>query len=541
MHALAQRAIDAGCAAGASYVDVRLTHTVTESLTGAHSMYTTVLDASEDGGLVAENHPCLGTVQLMMGFGVRAFVHGYWGFASSPYWTADEASKLGIEAARQAVTNASVGAPRSAELGPAPSVRNGRWIMPGIDPFTVSVDEKIDLLQTIVDLASQGDRRLYANLGWRADERGPIATLQCWREERVFASSDGASYTQVRYRTRPRAEGFGLDIDYQMFEQRLGQAKWTLDPHYARGWDSLRNVSWDTVIPQLIDEARRSRPPEARAAAVGGVHPVEVGAYDVVLDARPAAAIVANTFGLATELDRALGYEADASGTSFLGPDPLEFLGTRVAADGVTITADRTAPGTLGMCMWDDEGVPAQKFPLVTDGILVDYQTNRECAQTIAPWYATRGMPVQSRGCALATTALDFPLIMRPNLVLSPGRNAVGVAEMIKNITRGIYIPSATVDVDMQANGGILNADNPFDPPREIRNGRLGAAIRGLGVLFNARDFWKSVTVLGGLETAELVNFQEVKGQPAQTAVSGVTAVPLTARKLACVDIRRLV
>lgn len=541
MHALAQRAIDAGRAAGASYVDVRLTHTLTEELSGARSVYTPVLDATEDGGVAAEYRPRPGTPQLIMGFGVRAFVHGYWGFASSPYWTADEASQLGLEAARQAMTNASVGAPRSADLGSAPSVRNGRWIMPGIDPFTVSVDEKIDLLQTIIDLAAQSDRRLLADMewAWEANSDGPIAILQCWREERVFASSEGMSYTQVRYRTLPLVSEFRLSINEMMFDNIMGSAEWTLDPHYARGWDSIRDVPWATVIPRLIDDARRHHHDVATMGTTHGTRPVEVGVYDVVLAATVTAAMIANTFGLATELDRALGYEANASGTSYLGPDPLRVLGTPVAADNVTITADRTASGTLGMTMWDDEGVPAQKFPLVTDGVLVDYQTNREYAQTLAPWYAKRGVPTQSRGCAVATTALDFPLSMRPDLIVSPGHETIHVEDMIKNIARGIYIPSASVDVDMQVKNGVINADTPTNPPREIRNGRLGSAITQLGVAFNTRDFWKNVTTLGGIETAQLSNVREVKGQPAQMAMSSVTAVPVTVQKLACFDIRR--
>lgn len=538
MQTLAKRAVDAALAAGATYADARLTRTLTQDLTGAWSGGARLMDPGDPNDLLTYV-PSLGTQQVIMAIGVRAFTHGYWGFAASPYWTADEAAQLGTEAAQQASTNASVGAPRSADLGPAPSVREGQWTMPGIDPFSVPIDEKLDFLQTLTDLVAQSDRRLHAEFGWSGyGENGvPSLFLRCWREERVFCSSEGASYTQVRYRTLPLGAHIALVVGYGLFDDDSGTATWELKSRWGRGWESIRDVPWATVIPQLIERARAERP-DPLTAQRRNASPVDVGLYDVIFGAAPTAQLLANTIGLATELDRALGYEANASGTSYLGPDPLALLGTPVAAEAVTITADRTIPGSMAMTMWDDEGIPAQRFPLVQDGILVDYQTNREQAQALAPWYAKQGRPAQSRGCASGTTALDFPITMRPDMTLSPGRSAVTVSDMVRDTQRGIYIRSASINVDMQAKNGIVMW-NPMEPPIEIRNGKLGAPLTYLGISFNSLGLWKNVIALGGAETAQSMIVSERKGQPAQDAMSEVSAAPMLVKQLPCFDLRK--
>ena len=66
------------------------------------------------------------------------------------------------------------------------------------------------------------------------------------------------------------------------------------------------------------------------------------------------------------ELDRVLGMEANFAGTSFLTLDKLRNL--RYGSDLVNIVADARqehGPG-LGTFAFDDEGVPAQCTPIIT-------------------------------------------------------------------------------------------------------------------------------------------------------------------------------
>ena len=250
------------------------------------------------------------------------------------------------------------------------------------------------------------------------------------------------------------------------------------------------------------------------------------------MSASAAAKLVYQTLGVATELDRALGSEANADGTSYLGPDPLRWLGTPVAAPFVTLTANRVTPGGLATTQWDDEGVAAQTFPLITEGVLVDYQTTREQAQWLAPWYATHGMPVQSRGCAIAETGLACPLQQSPNFVLSPGREAVSEADLIRDTAHGVYVAGdCQLLVDFQRRTGVL-----LGALRAIDQGTLGPLLENAAVQFTSAEFWQHVVALGGPATAETFLASQTKGQPSQTSLTNVTVVPLKVKDCAIVN-----
>jgi len=527
MHALARQTIDAAMAAGATYADARLTHTLTETYTpGGRGAW----DGPASVPLVFREGVTFGSPTLIMGIGVRAFVNGYWGFASSPYWTATDAPRLGREAASQSLANAKSGAARDAVLGSVPIVKDGHWIMPGIDPFTVPVDEKIDFLQTMIELVYQSSRHYGAAIA------GFDYSLQLKREERVFASSEGASYTQVQYRCKPNTLAPLLEVGYSepWFERdttRMGKSGWAVPPLYARGWDLVRNLKLDTDIPRIMEEARREGHSERTPEKA-----VDVGRYDIVFDASSAGQLLAQTLGVATQLDRALGYEANAGGTSYLGMDPLEFLGTSVAADTVNVTADRTTPGALATTPWDDEGIAGEAFPLVRNGVLVDYQTTREQAAWLAPWYAKRGMSVQSRGCARASTALDTPMQMTPNLTLAPGKASVSIEDMIKDTKRGLLFVAGGADMDHQVKNGVFSS---VVKPREIRDGRLREAVSNVGVLFSSLELWKHIVAIGGPGTESTSVAEYAKGQPTQYGDCNITAVPLKVTNLAIIDISR--
>jgi TldD protein len=524
MHTLGQQAVDAAMASGAAYADVRLTHTVSESYIGGIRER---LDYPADIPLVYRQGVMWDQPQLIMGIGIRAFVRGYWGFASSPLWTPDEAARLGQEAARQARTNAQAAAPREVQLGTVPVVRNGAWIMPGTDPFTVPVDEKIDWLQTMLELAYQHDRFESAST------QGLVLTL--WREARAFVSSEGSSYSQIGYRCP-----FGqLEVNYGgdhfgQFPQVSGEAEWSQDALWARGWDGLRDINLDTLVSRLVAEARH----HAATDRDPGKKSVDVGKYDIVFDVDPVGQLLHGTLGVATQLDRSLGYEADAAGTSYLGPDPFQFLGTAVAGPNVTLTANRTTPGALATTHWDDEGIAAQSFPLITDGVLVDYQTTREQAHMLASWYEKRGMTVQSRGCARAATALDEPIQMMPNLILSAGHETMSVDDMIKETTRGVYFPRGSLQIDQQVRTGVFQGA-PHNLPREIRNGKLGQALVDAGVLFTSLNLWKKVVALGGSDSAKTTDRREYKGQPSQLGDCTVTAVPIKVKDCSVINYKR--
>ena len=98
------------------------------------------------------------------------------------------------------------------------------------------------------------------------------------------------------------------------------------------------------------------------------------------------------SIGHATELDRALGYEAAYAGTSFATIDKLGSL--QYGSPVMNVTGDRTAVHGLATVGYDDEGMAGQSWRLISGGVLVGYQLDRRMAQL-------KGFG-RSNGCAFA-------------------------------------------------------------------------------------------------------------------------------------------
>ena len=138
-------------------------------------------------------------------------------------------------------------------------------------------------------------------------------------------------------------------------------------------------------LPRLIEEAYLS----------AGAENIVPDRYDVVVDARVMAQLVGRTIGVAAELDRVLGFEANAGGTSYLAP-PAEMLGTfQLGPELLNVRANRSRPEGLATIRWDDEGVEPEEYDVIRDGVLVDYHTTRDLAGELRDWYAARGRPAR--------------------------------------------------------------------------------------------------------------------------------------------------
>jgi len=447
-----------------------------------------------------------------LGFSVRALVKGYWGFVGiDGVVTADIAAAAGRDAATQAAL-AARGKPRVAELASTPVV-TGTWTMPvAIDPFTVSLEEKADVIGALND----DIERLHDGVGV-----GTLLTLS--KQHRIFASSDGSYTTQTLYHT-----GGSLSVTVPR-DWRSG-----LSGHRSADVFSVAGAGWEYVqqagvavrdaAPQLIEDALGSRRPK----------PVEVGRYDIVFDAKAIANILGTSIGVATELDRAMGYEANGVGTSYLD-DPLAMLGTyKVGSPQLTVTANRSMPGCAATVQWDDEGVVPRETTLITDGILTDYQTTREAASWLAPYYQQHGTSVVSNGCAGMYEATDFMRQHSPNLVMRPGPHALSFADLVKNTKRGLAIVGGDWFVDQQ----LLNGTGSGEIVYEIVNGKLVGTISGAQVVYRSPNFWKGLVALGGATNAQTFGHWRVRDSYRGTFHS-ITAVPVLITGVAVTDLTR--
>jgi TldD protein len=500
---LVQHAVAIARQEGAQYADARFTYTISH-------MY-----KLGDSGLEDGEHT---------GIGIRALVDGYWGFTASPSTDVATVERLARRAVAQARVNAKGSVAKAVDMGEIPKV-TGQWSTPvAIDPFTVPMEEKHAFLRYWEECAQSA--------GVNIDQ---IRTyLQFTRQERVVATSDGSCFSQRLYES-------GGQMTVILGSDRSGSSPLMIDgiDMSGQGWELFLNAD----VPQQLSTMRERFALELKLRS--SARSAAVGRYTVVCDGATMAELLGATLGTALQLDRALGYEANAGGTSFLD-DPLAMLGTfKVASPLVNVTANRSRPTQLATTKWDDEGIVPQDCTLVKDGVLVDFQTTREQAAWLAPYYTKIGRPVRSNGCAAAENALAITMQHMPNLALEPGPATVRMEDLIANVKDGILIEKGSVvQVDFQARNGLLASSRM----RKIQNGRLGPALVGGAIQFSTLELWKNVTALGGPSTQMVVPFSKgpytlleiggplSKGEPPQMTSHSLQAVAATLVNQALID-----
>ena len=492
--ALAQRAVEAAQRAGARYAEARLTRLVYHS-------YAPRCGSPSAGPIFPHPH-FLGDHELV-GVGVRALVEGYWGFAASAVLTPDEVVRLAQDAVAQAKVSAK-GPPWTVDLGKYP-VATGHWSPPGvIDPFTIPIEDKLDTIASWADYADAQGMEFPAKVS-------PYY-LNFARQERVVANSEGARFTQTLYESAGSIP--------------IGARNWKYSTTKLHGLE-LASTGWDLVLDAKIPEQFRSGQLAAEVAAEAFREKplaieATVGKYTLVCDGATMATLVESTLGVATQLDRALGYESNANGTSWID-DPLGMLGTaQVTSPLVTLTANRSVPKELATVKWDEEGVEPEPFTLIKDGVLVDFQTTREQAAWLASYYQKQRQPVTSHGCAAAENAHFTPLQQMPNLSLEPHPSGVRLEDLVADVKDGILIERGIIaELDSQARTGLLVVD-PHGlgkgQMREIRNGRLGKTVERAGILFSGPELWKAVKAVGGPATQARTSFSSVLSGPGALA-----------------------
>ena len=417
-----------------------------------------------------------------VGLAVRVVHDGAWGFASGITRTAAGAAAL----AEQAVATARVSRVLSedpVELAPEPAYQDVTWVSSyELDPFAVPEADRV------VRLAELSERLLAADGVDHVD-----ASVMHVLENKFYADTAGTMTTQQRVRIHPEVTAVHVDRGAGAFYSMR-----TLAPPAGRGWEYLTGTGWDfdaeiAELPELLRE-------HAKAPSV------EPGRYDLVIDPSNLWLTIHESIGHATELDRALGYEAAYAGTSFATLDKLDQL--QYGSALMNVTGDRTVEHGLATIGYDDEGVAAQRFDIVRDGVLVGYQLNRQMAQ------ANRFG--RSNGCAFADSPGHIPLQRMANVSLQPAPDGPSTEELISGVERGIYVVGdRSWSIDMQR----FNFQFTGQQFHRIEDGRLVGQLRDVAYQATTTDFWGSMAAVGGPSTYVLGGaFNCGKGQPGQVA-----------------------
>ena len=464
-HELAEAALSAAKAAGATHADLRL-----------HRISTEIIQL-RDGELETS------VVSHEVGLAVRVIVNGTWGFASH----AELAPAVAAEAARRAVhvatTLAALNAER-VELAPEPVYTDATWVSDyRIDPFGIPTADKIAVLEEYSGRLLNADGIDHVSAG-----------LTAAKEQTFYADTFGSSITQQRVRVLPSLEAVTVDAAAGTFDSIR-----TLAAPMGRGWEAVAGDevwNWTDELAQL---------PALLAEKVKAPS-VTAGLTDLVIDPTNLWLTIHESIGHATEYDRAIGYEAAYAGTSFATPDKLGTM--RYGSPVMNVTADRTVQHGLASIGYDDEGVAAQSWDLVRDGIFVGYQLDRVFAPRL-------GQP-RSNGCSYADSAHHVPIQRMANVSLQPAPEDIGTADLIGRVEDGIYIVGdKSWSIDMQRYNFQFTGQRFF----RIKNGRIDGQVRDAAYQATTTDFWGSMSAVGGPQTYALHGaFNCGKGQPGQVA-----------------------
>jgi TldD protein len=464
-HELADAALSAATAAGASYADLRIHAITTEHM------------QLRDGELEAA------VVNREIGLAVRVIVDGTWGFASHAALDPGTAADTARRAVHVAATLMPLNAERI-ELAPEAVYSDVSWVSDyRIDPFAVLASDKIAVLGEYSGRLIAADGVDYVSAG-----------LHAMKEQTFYADTFGSSITQQRVRLMPTLEAVTVDAAAGTFETMR-----TLVPPMARGWevvagDEVWNWSDELAqLPSLLTE-------KAKAPSVSA------GPTDLVIDPTNLWLTIHESVGHATEYDRAIGYEAAYAGTSFATPDKLGVM--RYGSPVMNVTADRTVEYGLASVGFDDEGVRAQSWDLVRDGIFVGYQLDRV--------FAPRLGVARSNGCSYADSPHHVPIQRMANVSLQPGTDDLSTDDLIARVQDGIYIVGdKSWSIDMQRYNFQFTGQRFF----RIRDGRLDGQLRDVAYQATTTDFWGSMEAVGGPATWRLGGaFNCGKAQPGQVA-----------------------
>ena len=332
-------------------------------------------------------HPEATADDTEFGMGLRVVVDGAVGYAATVDVRPEEAARLVPLAMEMARVTGRAGGGR-VELAPEPNHGDVVWSSAfEIDPSGIPMADKIALLSEWC--RALGDHAIVSHT---------TASLLAVSEQTYLADLNGTRATQHRVRLQAQLEALALsDTGFETMR--------TIAPPVGRGWEWLSgptskgNWDWGAELARL---------PELLAEKLAAPS-VESGSYDLVVDPSNLWLTIHESIGHATELDRAVGYEAAYAGTSFATFDKLGTL--QYGSPVMHVTGDRTAEHGLATVAIDGEGVAGQSFDLVRDGVLVGYQLDR----TIA---AAMGFE-RSNGCAFADSPMHVPIQRMANVSLA--------------------------------------------------------------------------------------------------------------------------
>jgi len=479
MKDIAHWALNAAQVRGASYADARVADDRHRALATKNGKIASASDSES------------------LGIGIRVIADGAWGFAAS-----DDLSRTAVEAtAAKAVEIARASArvkQHDVQLAPE-QAHVADWTSPfQVDPFSTSFEQNLDLLIRI-------DAEMRAVPGVTLAE----TNMNFRREEQWFLSSEGSDIHQTKYTVGAGYAAYafaGNEIQKRSYPNSYG-GQWQ-----NKGYELIGEL-------KLLENARRVG---EEAVQLLRADQGPQGEYDIILDGSQLGLQIHESVGHPIELDRVLGMEANFAGTSFLTLDKLGKL--RYGSDLVNVVADARqehGPG-LGTFAFDEEGVPAQCTPIITNGLFTGYLSSRETAHTIS---ANR-----SGGTLRAEGWNRLPIIRMTNVSILPGKDPLTLEQLIASTDRGIYMETnRSWSIDDKR----YNFQFGTEIGWESKNGKRIRMLKNPSYSGITTEFWNSMDAICSKDEWVLWGVPHCgKGQPQQVMGTGHGASPARFRKI---------
>lgn len=477
---LAKTAIDLIRQAGCEYGDIRICTYRNQSLTARDRSLNNLAD------------------NVSSGFGVRVLLDGAWGFAASHRQSLAEVTRI-VNLAVAIAQGSRLTQQEPVKLVPVAAYQD-KYITPiQIDPFSVPIAQKAELLLNINEkLLSYSDRGL----------KKAFSFLRFTQEDKFFASTEGSLIEQTIYRSYP---GFGCTVVANGDAQGRNYER----PPLNIGYEHIDQEDLLGNIDRVAEEA------------IAKVHAPQLEAdcrTSLILKPTNLFLTIHESVGHPTELDRVYGYEANFAGTSFATTDKLNQL--QYAAPWVNFVADRTQTNGRSTVAYDDEGVPAQQWYVVKDGMLNDYLTDRETAYRLGR--------ETSNGSAYADSWASVPMVRIPNLGLEPGKeggeHTATLAEMIADTEDGILIDGiGSYSIDQQRRNFQFGGDAFW----KVEKGKIVGMLKNVTYHSMTTDFWNSVDAIASeSEWRQCGTNMCGKGEPMQLAQMTHGCVPVRVRDI---------
>lgn len=429
--------------------------------------------------------------QRTHGFGVRVLAGGAWGFHSSHVVDEAEVARVIDQACAIAAASAMV-ADKPVRLAEAEPHRAQYTTPHEKDPFDVPLGDKLEMLVGASERMKGPPVALAQSFFTAHDIRKRFASTEgSLIEQRIVESGGGIAATavkdgEVQVRSYPNSfRGNFATAGYEFFES--------------------------------MDIAAHAERVRREAVELLSAPPCPSGRRTIILDGGQLALQVHESIGHPIELDRVVGMESAYAGDSFLTFDKLGSLqyGSKI----VSVVADATVAGGLGTFAYDDEGVPAQRTPIITDGLFVGYMSSRETAPVIGR---------ASSGTMRASSWNRIPLIRMTNVNLLPREGTL--EELIADTDDGLLLATnRSWSIDNKR----LNFQFGTEVAWEITGGRLGRMYKNPTYTGITPEFWNSCDAICGPEEWKLYGTPNCgKGQPSQTAHVGHGVAPARFRNV---------